>query len=72
MLARVGDRLVLKGVHVGDARRIGIITAVHHPDGSPPYEVRWVDSGREALVFPGPEAHVEPASETAGADADAG
>lgn len=62
MFARVGDRLVLQGVHVGDTRRVGVITAVRHPDGSPPYEVRWVDSGMQALIFPGPEAHVEPAA----------
>jgi Domain of unknown function (DUF1918) len=65
MMAQVGDRLVVEGVHVGDARRVGVITAVRHPDGTPPYEVRWLDSGHEALVFPGPEAHVEPADPTA-------
>ncbi len=66
MMAHVGDRLVLEGVHVGDARRIGVITAVRHPDGTPPYEVRWLDSGHEALVYPGPEAHIEPAGEDTG------
>ena len=63
MIARVGDRLVVEGVHVGDARRIGLITAVRHPDGTPPYEVRWLDNDHEVLVFPGPEAHVEPAEQ---------
>ncbi|GAB1692680.1 DUF1918 domain-containing protein [Krasilnikovia sp. M28-CT-15] len=60
MFARIGDRLVLKGVHVGDASRVGVITAIRHSDGTPPYEVRWLDDGRAGLVFPGPEAHVEP------------
>ena len=60
MIARVGDRLVLEGIHVGDTRRIGLITEVRHSDGTPPYVVRWQDSGNEVLVFPGPEAHVEP------------
>lgn len=59
MFAHVGDRLVLKGIHVGDTPRVGVILAVHHTDGTPPYEVRWLDNGHEALVFPGPEAHVE-------------
>jgi hypothetical protein len=59
MIAKIGDRLVVEGVHVGDTRRVGEIIAVRHPDGTPPYEVRWLDSGHEALVFPGPEAHVE-------------
>jgi hypothetical protein len=60
MIAKVGDRLVVEGVHVGDSRRVGVIIAVRHPDGTPPYDVRWLDSGHEALVFPGPEARVEP------------
>jgi hypothetical protein len=63
MFAHTGDRLVVEGIHVGDARRIGVITAVHHTDGTPPYQVRWLDSGHEALVFPGPEAHIEPADD---------
>jgi hypothetical protein len=28
-------------------------------DGAGPYLVRWADSGRETLFFPGPDAHVE-------------
>lgn len=59
MIAQVGDRIVLEGIHVGDGRRVGTITAVPHPDGTPPYEVRWLD-GHEGLVFPGPEARIEP------------
>ena len=62
MNGHVGDRLVLEGAHVGEHRRIGVITAVHHQDGTPPYEVRWLDTGRETLVYPGPEAHVEQAA----------
>jgi len=61
MRAQVGDRLVQLGVHVGNARRVGVITGLRHPDGTPPYEVRWLDDGHVALVFPGPETHVEPA-----------
>lgn len=60
MIAQVGDRLVQHGVHLGERTRVGIITAVRHPDGSPPYEVRWLDDGHQTLVFPGPEAHIEP------------
>ena len=29
-------------------------------DGTPPYRVRWVEDDHETLVFPGPEAHIEP------------
>lgn len=63
MIARIGDRIVVKGVHVGDATRIGVVTALRHADGTPPYQVRWLDDGHEGLIFPGPEAHVQPATE---------
>lgn len=61
MRAKLGDRIILEGTHVGDRRRIGIVTELRHDDGSPPYMVRWLDDGHEALVFPGPDAHVESA-----------
>jgi hypothetical protein len=60
MKAQVGDRLVLEGTHVGDHRRIGVVMGVEHTDGTPPYVVRWLEDGRESLVFPGPDARVEP------------
>ncbi|GIH04935.1 hypothetical protein Rhe02_30020 [Rhizocola hellebori] len=63
MKARTGDRLVVEGIHVGDTRRVGVILAVSHPDGSPPYTVRWLDDGHETLVVPGSEARIEPASD---------
>jgi uncharacterized protein DUF1918 len=62
--AKVGDRLVEEGAHVGDHRRVGVITEVRHPDGSPPYLVRWLDNGHEGLVYPGPDARVETADTT--------
>lgn len=60
MNAHIGDRLVLEGTPMGDRRRVGVITAVCHADGAPPYRVRWLDDGRTTLIFPGPEARVEP------------
>ncbi|MCA2218994.1 DUF1918 domain-containing protein [Jidongwangia harbinensis] len=60
MFAHIGDRLVVEGTHLGDVRRVGIITAVTHTDGAPPYTVRWLDDGRTSLIFPGPAARVEP------------
>jgi Domain of unknown function (DUF1918) len=62
MKAHVGDRLVLEGTRIGDQRRVGVITALRRPDGTPPYVVRWLDNDHEALVFPGPDARVEPAA----------
>lgn len=66
MKAHIGDRLILEGAHVGDSRRIGVITQLRHEDGTPPYLVRWLDNDHEALVFPGPDARVEPATDGPG------
>jgi len=65
--AKVGDRLVTEGAHVDAPRRIGEILEVSHPDGSPPYLVRWSD-GQESLCFPGSDTHLlgEDAADPAG------
>ena len=66
MKATVGDRLVLASSVVDGVVRDGTIVEVRHEDGSPPYSVRWRDTGEVTLVFPGPDAHVEaPAAGTA-------
>jgi Domain of unknown function (DUF1918) len=59
MKALVGDRLVINGTNLGDRRRVGIVIGVAHPDGSPPYVVRWLEDDHESVVFPGPTAHLE-------------
>ena len=61
MNAHIGDLLVVEGTHLGDARRTAVITALRHRDGSPPYEVRWLDDGRTTLIFPGPQSRIETA-----------
>ena len=57
MFARVGDWLVVESRSDGAHARRGQIVEVAHADGTPPYRVRW-DEEHEALVFPGPDAHV--------------
>ncbi|GAB2584267.1 hypothetical protein Aab01nite_54380 [Paractinoplanes abujensis] len=64
MFAQVGDRIVVDGIHHEGDRRAGVITAVRHADGAPPYEVRWLDDGRKSLIFPGDEAEIEHSSPT--------
>lgn len=59
MRAAVGDRLHVHGHTVGERDRMGQIIDVRGADGAPPYMVRY-DDGHEALVFPGPDAQVEP------------
>lgn len=60
MQANVGDRLLVHGQIVGQGNRSGEIIEVRGPEGAPPYVVRFTD-GHESLVYPGPDAVVEPA-----------
>jgi hypothetical protein len=54
MKAHVGDRLVPDG----DLHRTGLIIGVPNADGSPPYVVKWLNSGHIAMFFPGPYTKV--------------
>jgi Domain of unknown function (DUF1918) len=51
MKAQVGDELVVKGRHVGDPDRTGVIIKVIGQAGGPPYLVRWSD-GHESSFYP--------------------
>lgn len=59
MQARVGDRLHVHGNTVGQPDHTGEIKEVRGPQGEPPYFVHF-DDGHDRLVFPGPDAVVEP------------
>lgn len=59
MYAAVGDRLIVHSLHVDEPIRDGEILEVRGKDGTPPYVVRWGDTGHIALVFPGPDATVQ-------------
>lgn len=54
-----GDRIVIKGHHVGEHERDGEILEVLGEDGGPPYLVRWSDDGHVSEFFPSSDAHVE-------------
>jgi len=58
MKATIGDRIVVLRRGEQGVARDGEITGVPNPDGSPPYRVRWSDTGHVSLVFPGPDARV--------------
>jgi hypothetical protein len=58
MQAKAGDWLVVHGRRLDEGAREGLILAVPHADGSPPYLVRWLDDEHQALVFPGSDAVV--------------
>lgn len=66
MQANVGDRLVVLSRHLDEHLRSGEIVEVHGAEGAPPYVVKWTGEERTALVFPGPDAHVEPAAANGG------
>ncbi len=70
MTASVGDRIVIRGHHIGEPDRDCEVLATG-PHSGPPYTVRWGDSGHQALFFPGSDAHVQHFEHT-GATADAG
>ncbi|MGW1619290.1 DUF1918 domain-containing protein [Streptomyces sp. NPDC002172] len=53
MHAHVGDEIVVRGSRAGVVARDGEVVGLHHPDGGPPYDVRWADSGRVTVYFPG-------------------
>ncbi|NYI04519.1 DUF1918 domain-containing protein [Allostreptomyces psammosilenae] len=59
MGVHVGDWIVVEPVHLGAHRRRGEVVRLAHPDGSPPYYVRWEGEDKETLFFPGSEAHLE-------------
>lgn len=61
MQANVGDRLVVEGHTDSEHRKVAEVLEVRGEDGGPPFLVRWED-GHEGLTFPGPDAHVLPAS----------
>jgi hypothetical protein len=60
MLASVGDHIVIRGRHGQDPTRDCEILEVRGGDGAPPYVVRWSDTGREAILYPGADAEVAP------------
>jgi hypothetical protein len=56
--AEVGNWLVVRSRVLDTPQRIGEIVEVAHPDGSPPYVVRWTGDAHTSVVFPGSDAVV--------------
>ena len=59
MHAFVGDRIVVRSAPDGGAGREGEIIEVERANGRPPYRIRWSDTGRVSLFFPGCDAYVD-------------
>ena len=58
MQAARGDRIVIRGHHIGEPDRDCEVIEMRGTDEGPPYLVRWGDDGHEGLFFPGPDAEV--------------
>lgn len=58
MHAKRGDWLIVEIAGTDQSARRARIEEVGSLDGGPPFTVRWLDTGHEGLVFPGPDAHV--------------
>lgn len=57
--AEPGDRLVIRGHHIGEPDRDAEILEVRGAEGGPPFLVRWEDGGRTSLIYPGSDATVQ-------------
>lgn len=57
--ADIGDRLVIRGHHLGEPDRDAEILEVRGDDRTAPFLVRWQDDGRVSLLYPGSDARVE-------------
>ena len=60
MKASVGDPIIVASPAVDGPVRDGEIVELHNADGSPPYVVRWSDTGHTGLFFPGADAQLSP------------
>ena len=65
MFAQVGDELIIEGHEVGRPRRVGRVEEVRGADGGPPFMVRWDDTGRATLLFPGSDCRIVHLADTA-------
>ncbi len=61
MRASIGDRLHIHTNHIGSEDQYGRIIEIRGANGAPPYLVEYPD-GHTSLVFPGPDAIVEPST----------
>lgn len=63
MHAQPGEQIRVRGHRDGEPDRCGQIVEVRGPQGTPPFVVRWDQTGHEVLFFPGSDAVIEPVGE---------
>ena len=59
MHAKLGDTLHIRAHHTDVPDQWGRIIEIRGPEGTPPYLVEF-PNGHTSLVFPGPDAIIEP------------
>lgn len=59
MKAAVGDRVFVASGRPGH-ERMGHVVELRHPDGTPPYVVRWDDTGTDEVSFLRGDSRIEP------------
>lgn len=57
--ARTGYWLIIPAQPGTQHERRGQILELLHPDGTPPYRVKWLDDEHVSVVFPPPDARVQ-------------
>jgi Domain of unknown function (DUF1918) len=63
--ARPGDWIEIHGHTQGDPPRLALVLEVLGEAGQEHYRVRW-DEEHESILYPGPDAVIRPAKESAG------
>ena len=56
--AHVGDWLIVPPEPGRATGRRGRVVALLHPDGTPPFRVRWRDDEHETILGPPPDAQL--------------
>jgi hypothetical protein len=72
--AHAGDRIIVAAASPDAGPRDGEVLETRGPNGTPPFLVRWSDTGHVALLFPGSDAQIHGgdfASEATGENAEA-
>jgi hypothetical protein len=69
MHAKVGERIIIRGMTVGSTDRHGEIVEVRGANGDPPFLVRF-DDGHEALTYPGADCVIERPADVKNAQGD--
>lgn len=67
MHANLGDTLHIRAHHIDVPDQWGRIIEIRGPNGTPPYVIEYPD-GHTCLMFPGPDALVEPKQPASGPD----